>query len=266
MNTTEAEELGEPGRPTEFVRSFERGLAVIRAFSADAPSLTLSDVARATGLTRAAARRFLLTLEALGYVGSEGHQFRLRPKVLELGYAYLSSLSFEEVALEHMREVAEEIHESCSASVLDGTDIVYVARVPAKRIMSISLSIGTRLPAYCTSMGRVLLAALPETALDNYFRSADLEPHTSRTVTDEGRLRHILEGVRKQGWAMVDQELEDGVRSLAVPIRDAGGTVVAAMNIAVHPTRVRVDELRRRHLPLLEQAARAIEADLSARR
>lgn len=266
MKAIDADETSESGRPPEFVRSLDRGLAVIRAFSAEAPVLTLSDVARATGLTRAAARRFLLTLEALGYVGSEEHRFRLRAKVLELGYAYLSSLTFEEVALEHMREVAEAVHESCSASVLDGTDIVYIARVPAKRIMSISLSVGTRLPAYCTSMGRVLLAALPETALDSYFRSVDLEPHTSRTVTDEDRLRHILEGVRKQGWAMVDQELEDGVRSLAVPIRDSGGTVVAAMNIAVHPTRVRADELRRRHLPLLEQAASAIEGDLAARR
>jgi len=263
LTTTETEG---PGRPAEFVRSLDRGLAVIRAFSAEAPSLTLSDVARATGLTRAAARRFLLTLEALGYVGSEEHRFRLRPKVLELGYAYLSSLSFEEVALEHMREVAEEVHESCSASVLDGPDIVYVARVPAKRIMSISLNLGTRLPAFCTSMGRVLLAALPEAALDRYFRSAELTSHTSRTVTDEDRLRLILDGVRKHGWAMVDQELEDGVRSLAVPIRDSGGTVLAAMNIAVNPTRVRADELRRRYLPLLQRAAQGIEGDLSARR
>lgn len=264
-------ESGEPagptdGRPPEFVRSLDRGLAVIRAFCAETPSLTLSDVARATGLTRAAARRFLLTLESLGYVGSDGRQFHLRPKVLELGYAYLSSLTFEEVALEHMRELVEEVHESSSASVLDGTEIVYVARVPAKRIMSIGINVGTRLPAFCTSMGRVLLAALPDAALDDHFRSAALEARTSRTVTDEGRLRRILADVRSQGWAMVDQELEDGVRSVAVPIRGTGGTVLAAMNISAHAARVRLEVLRKTYLPLLQGAARRIEADLSTRR
>jgi IclR family pca regulon transcriptional regulator len=266
VDPSEPEEAAEDGRPPEFVRSLDRGLAVIRAFSAEAPSLTLSDVARATGLTRAAARRFLLTLEALGYVASDGRRFHLRPKVLELGYAYLSSLSFEEVALEHMRELVEEVHESSSASVLDGTEIVYVARVPAKRIMSIGLNVGTRLPAFCTSMGRVLLAALPEASLDNYFRKAELEARTSRTVTDEGRLRRILADVRHQGWAMVDQELEDGVRSVAIPIRGPGRTVLAAMNISAHAARVRLDDLRKRYLPLLQAAACRIEGDLSARR
>jgi IclR family pca regulon transcriptional regulator len=255
----------EPRAP-EFVQSLDRGLAVIRAFSAEAPSLTLSDVARVTGLTRAAARRFLLTLEALGYVGSDGRHFHLRPKVLELGYAYLSSLTFEEVALEHMRDLVEQVHESSSASVLDGTDIVYVARVPAKRIMSIGLNVGTRLPAFCTSMGRVLLAALPKPALDAYFCAANLEGRTSRTVTDEGRLRQILGDVGDHGWAMVDQELEHGVRSVAVPIRGPGGSVLAAMNISAHATRVPVDRLRRTYLPMLQDAAGRIAADLSGLR
>jgi IclR family pca regulon transcriptional regulator len=266
VDSTASDGATEDGRPPEFVRSLDRGLAVIRAFSAEAPSLTLSDVARATGLTRAAARRFLLTLEALGYVGSDDRRFHLRPKVLELGYAYLASLTFEEVALEHMRELVEEVHESSSASVLDGTEIVYVARVPAKRIMSIGLNVGTRLPAFCTSMGRVLLAAQPEAALDDYFRKAELEARTSRTVTDVARLRRILADVRAQGWAMVDQELEDGVRSVAVPIRGPGRTVLAAMNISAHAARVRLDVLRKRYLPLLQTAACRIEADLSGRR
>lgn len=266
LDSRERGEATDDERPPEFVRSLDRGLAVIRAFSAEAPSLTLSDVARATGLTRAAARRFLLTLESLGYVGSDGRRFHLRPKVLELGYAYLSSLTFEEVALEHMRELVEQVHESSSASVLDGADIVYVARVPAKRIMSIGLNVGTRLPAFCTSMGRILLAGLPDAALDDYFRSACLEARTSRTVTEEARLRRILSEVGVQGWALVDQELEDGVRSVAVPIRAADGTVLAAMNISGHAARVRLEELRKTYLPLLQAAAGRIEADLATRR
>jgi IclR family pca regulon transcriptional regulator len=250
----------------DFVRSFERGLAVLRAFGPERPSMTLSEVAATSGLTRAAARRFLLTLERLGYVGSDGRLFSLRPRVLELGYAYLSSLPVWELATPHMRELVEHLHESSSASVLDGDEIVYVARVPTKRIMTINLAIGSRLPAYPTSMGRVLLAGLPPAELDAYFDRVDLEPLTERTVTDETRLRRLLVEVREQGWAIVDQELEEGVRSVAAPLMSADGRVEAALNVSGHATRVTLEHLRRRFLPQVLETARRINADLRARR
>src|SRR6478735_124346 len=159
----------EDGRAPHFVQSLERGLAVIRAFDEQHPELTLSDVARSTGLTRAAARRFLLTLCDLGYVRSDGRWFSLTPRVLELGYAFLTSLSLTDVAEPHMERLVAEVHESSSVSVLDGADIVYVARVPTSRIMTVSINVGTRFPAYATSMGRVLLAGLSEATLDAYL-------------------------------------------------------------------------------------------------
>lgn len=205
----------------EFVRSLARGLAVIKAFDAGAPELTLSEVARATGLTRAAARRFLLTLVELGYVRTDGRLFALSPRVLELGYAYLSGLTLPEVALPHLERLVAEVHESASVSVLDPPDIVYVARVPATRIMRVAISIGTRFPAHSASMGRVLLAWLPAAGLEAYYARATLERHTSRTVTTRARLDAELTRVRAQGWALVDQELEEGLRSIAAPIRTA---------------------------------------------
>ena len=198
------------GRRTDFVQSLDRGLAVIRCFSSERPSLTLSEVAERTGLTRAAARRFLLTLQELGYVGSTGRQFSLRPRVLALGYAYLSSFSVAQIAQPHLEDLAEELHESCSVSVLDGDDIVYVARASANRIMTIALTVGTRLPPYPTSMGRVLLAWLPEAELDAHLSRITLHKLTEHTVTDPAQLRQILAQVRAQGWAAVDQELEAG--------------------------------------------------------
>src|SRR4051812_49130784 len=214
----------------DFVQSLERGLAVIRAFDADHPQLTLSEVARATGLTRAAARRFLLTLVELGYVRTDERLFSLRPRVLELGYAYLSSLSLPEVALPHLEALVAEVHESSSLSVLDGEDVVYVARVPTKRIMTVAISVGTHFPAYATSMGRVLLAAQPDAWLDEYLATAELRPLTRRTVTDPAKLRAVVLRARAQGFTLVDQELEEGLRSLAVPIHGDDGRVVAAMN------------------------------------
>src|SRR5262252_5159600 len=197
-----------PARRTDFVQSLDRGLAVIRCFSSEHPSLTLSEVAERTGLTRAAARRFLLTLQELGYVGSSGRQFSLRPRVLALGYAYLSSFSVSQIAQPHLEDLAEQLHESCSVSVLDGDDLVYVARASANRIMTIALTVGTRLPPYPTSMGRVLLAHLPAGELEAYLGRAELRKLTERTVVDPGELRTILATVRSQGWAAVDQELE----------------------------------------------------------
>jgi len=264
-------ETPEPSRPAsardgDFVQSFERGLAVLRSFGPDRPSMTLSEVAHQSGLTRAAARRFLLTLERLGYVAFDGRLFSLRPRVLELGYAYLSSLPIWELATPHMRDLVEQLHESSSSSVLDGDEIVYVARVPTKRIMTINLVVGSRLPAYPTSMGRVLLAGLRADELDGYLARVALKPLTERTITDEGRLRRAIDEVRDQGWAIVDQELEEGVRSVAAPLVNADGRVMAALNVSGHATRVTLDTLRRAFLPRVLETARRINADLRARR
>ncbi|MEN3609626.1 IclR family transcriptional regulator [Plantactinospora sp. ZYX-F-223] len=252
----------ETARTGEFVQSLERGLAVIRAFDADHPQLTLSEVARATGLTRAAARRFLLTLVELGYMRTDGRLFSLRARILELGYAYLSSLSLPEVAQPHMESLVAEVHESCSMSVLDADEVVYVARVPTKRIMTVAISVGTRFPAYATSMGRVLLAAQPAQWLDNYLDTAELRPLTRRTVTDPARLRTILNRICNQGYAIVDQELEEGLRSLAAPIRDADGAVIAALNVSAHASRGSSEVIRKELLPPLLATAKRIEEDL----
>ncbi|MBG0832383.1 helix-turn-helix domain-containing protein [Planomonospora sp. ID67723] len=251
-------------RGSDHVQSLARGLAVIRAFSAAAPELTLSEVARATGLTRAAARRFLLTLVDLGYVRTDGRLFALSPRVLELGYAYLSSLSLPEVAEPHLERLVAEVHESASVAVLDGEDVVYVSRVATSRIMRVTINIGTRFPAHCTSMGRVLLAWLPAEQLDAYLDRAELRAFTARTVTSPGALRAELERIRSQGWAMVDQELEEGLRSIAVPIRERSGRVTAAMNVSSHASRTTAESARRDLLPPLLAAAARVEADLRA--
>jgi IclR family pca regulon transcriptional regulator len=244
----------------EFVQSLERGLAVIRAFGADDPELTLSDVARRTDLTRAAARRFLLTLVDLGYVRTDGKHFALTPRVLELGYAYLSSLSLPEIAEPHLERLAAQVRESSSVSVLDGDEIVYVGRVPTSRIMRVSINVGTRFPAYATSMGRVLLAARDD--LDDYLARAEIRPLTPRAIGSADELRAELVRVREQGWALVDQELEEGLRSIAAPVRDANGRVVAAVNVSAHASRASRDTVRRDLLPPLLETARRIEADL----
>jgi len=253
------------GRRTDFVQSLDRGLAVIRCFSSERPSLTLSEVAERTGLTRAAARRFLLTLQELGYVGSTGRQFSLRPRVLALGYAYLSSFSVAQIAQPHLEDLAEELHESCSVSVLDGDDIVYVARASANRIMTIALTVGTRLPPYPTSMGRVLLAWLPPAEIYAILGRTSLRKLTEQTVVDPDELKRILATVRAQGWATVDQELEAGVRSVAVPIRDSSGKVVAAINASAHAARVPMRTLEKQFLPRLLDAARQIDTELATR-
>jgi IclR family transcriptional regulator, pca regulon regulatory protein len=254
--------MSPPARGPHFVQSLERGLAVIRTFDAAAPELTLSEVARAAGLTRAAARRFLLTLVDLGYVRTDGRLFALSPRVLELGYAYLSSLSLPEVAEPHLERLVSEVHESSSVSVLDGGDVVYVARVPTSRIMTVAINVGTRFPAYATSMGRVLLAGLPDDELDDYLARATLTRLTPRTATSATALRAEIERVRAQGWALVDQELEVGLRAVAAPIRDRTGRVVAAVNVSAHASRTSLDTMRRDLLPPLLAAAARIGADL----
>jgi IclR family transcriptional regulator, pca regulon regulatory protein len=253
-----------PARDSDFVQSLDRGLAVIRAFGPDRERLSLSEVARATGLTRAAARRFLLTLVKLGYVRSDGREFSLRPKVLELGYAYLSGLALPDVAEPHLEELSARLHESSSISVLDGHHIVYVARVPTKRIMTVAISVGTRFPAYAASMGRVLLAALSPAELDTYLAEAAFEAFTERTVTDPERLREVIAEVRRDGYSIVDQELEEGLRAIAAPIHDSSGAVTAAVNVSAHASRMGPDTMRAQLLPALLETARNIEADLKS--
>ena len=253
-------------RSGEYVQSLDRGLAVIRCFSERTPRLTIADVARETGLTRAAARRFLHTLGRLGYVGQSDGRFYLRPRVLELGYAYLSSVSIAEIAQEHLVRLAEKLHESCSASVLDGPDIVYVARAQTTRIMTIALAVGSRIPAHAASMGRVLLAALPEDELAGYLRTTQPRQLTDRTITDPDQLRRVIEETRRSGYAVIDQELEVGVRSAAAPIHDASGRVVAAINATAHASRVTLDRMRKEFVPEVLATARAIDADLAIRR
>ena len=256
-------DAGLAARSSDFVQSLDRGLAVIRAFGPDRERLSLSEVARVTGLTRAAARRFLLTLVKLGYVRNDGREFSLRPRVLELGYAYLSGLALPEVAAPHMEELVARLHESSSISVLDGHHIVYVVRVPTKRIMTVAISVGTRFPAYATSMGRVLLAQLSDDELERYLAEATFERLTSRTVTNPARLRTIVRDAARQGYAIVDQELEEGLRAVAAPIRgaDVGS---AAINVSAHASRVSMGAMRGQILPALLETARQIEADLQA--
>ena len=251
-------------REPHYVQSLERGLAVIRAFDARHPELTLSEVARICDLTRAAARRFLLTLADLGYVRTDGRLFSLTPRVLELGYAFLSSMSLPEVAEPHLERLVARVHESSSVSVLDGDDIVYVARVPTGRIMTVAINVGTRFPAYATSMGRVLLAGLAEPELTAYLDRIRLDRLTARTVPTAAALRAELRKVREHGYAIVDQELEEGLRAIAAPIRDRTGTVVGAVNVSVQAGRATVESMRADLLPPLLDAAAGIDADLRA--
>ncbi|WP_044562478.1 IclR family transcriptional regulator C-terminal domain-containing protein [Azospirillum sp. B4] len=246
-------ETGEEGG--EFVRALARGLSVIEAFGATHTPMTLTQVAKRAEVTRATARRLLHTLCALGYVAFDGKLFSLRPKVLNLGLAYLSSLTLTGVAQPLMQELVGRVQESCSISVLDGTDIVYVARVPMKRIMSIEISIGTRLPAARTSMGRMLLSALPDAELDAIL-----------AATPGIAVEAVKAAVRQaggQGWALVNQELEEGLRSIAVPIRGRGGALIAAMNVSTHASRVTEAQLREEFLPALQATASQISHALS---
>lgn len=247
----------------DYVQSLGRGLAVIRAFDARHPRRTLSEVAKDTDLTRATARRFLLTLVELGYMRTDGTQFWLTPRVLELGYSFLSSLTLPDVAGPHLEALAERVRESTSVSILDGTDIVYVARVPVSRIMTVSINIGTRFPAFATSMGRVLLADLEADALERYFAEAELNPFTDSTITSPSGLREELGRVRAEGYCVVDQELEQGLRSLAAPIRDRGGNAVAAVNISTHSARYSPTEVHEHLIPALLATSAAIEQDLN---
>lgn len=241
-----------------YVQSFARGLAVIRSFSADSPSQTMTEVAQRTGLTRAGARRILHTLHALGYVEIDGRQFRLTAKVLDLGFAYLSSLPLWSLAEPFIESLVRDVQESSSVAVLNDKEIVYVLRVPTEKIMSINLSVGSRLPAYCSSMGRVLLAGLDDDRLDQQLAATELVARTSRTITDAAVLREEILRVRRQGWALIDEELEIGLISVAVPITARKGKVMAAINVGMHRTRMTPADAERDVLPKLLSTARQI--------
>lgn len=244
----------------EVIEAVEKAFTLLEAFSVAQTSMTITEASRLTGLTRPTARRLLLTLTHLGYAEADGRSFRLTARVLRLGYGYLSGLPFWDHAQEHLRELADAVNEACSAATLDRGEIVYVARIPPRRTMTITLSVGSRLPAYATSMGRVLLAGLPEAQLDEYFRETKLEHLTKKTVTDPARLREILKEVAAQGYAIVDGEREEGVRSAGAPVKDRFGRVIAAINISANAGRMPVDELRERWVPRLIETAAAISA------
>lgn len=247
----------------DYVNSLARGLEVIRAFTRAQPRMTLSEIARATGMTRATVRRFLLTLVKEGYAETDGKYFSLKPKVLELGYAALSSMTMLDVMQPIMVRLAEKVQESCFAAVLDGTDVVYIASAsPSDRIVSISVSVGSRAPAHCVSTGRVLVAALPEEEQLEYLEKAKLTKMTPNTVTSKVKLRSLIEETKVKGWSIVDQELEVGLRSISVPVRDRSGKVIAALNVACPSSRITPEDMHTRILLELQAASQAITAGL----
>ena len=239
----------------DFVLSLARGLAVVEAFQDRIDGVTVGDVSTRTGLSRAAVRRLLITLEQLGYATHNGPVYRLGSRVLRLGFSFLSSSSLATLAGPVLEQVSAAIQESSSLSTLEGDEIVYLARSATRRVMSVGLSIGSRLPAYCTSMGRVMLAAARAEDLAAYLERVELRPLTSKTIWNKAALSAELERVRAQGFALVDEELEVGLRSLAVPVQSRAGKVVAAMNTGVHASRVRPEEMVERFLPALREGA-----------
>lgn len=256
--THQAPAQPDPKPGDSYVQSFARGLEVIRSFSASAPQQTLSEVAARTGLTRAGARRILLTLQTLGYVESDGRLFRLLPRILDLGFAYLSSQPLWNLAMPAMETLSEAVQESCSAGVLDGLEVVYVVRVHAHKIMSTNLGVGSRLPAFWTSMGRVLLAGLPQPQLLALLASCPREPFTRYTLTEDADLLAAIEVVRQQGWALINQELEEGLISVAAPLHNAQGQCVGAINVSGQANRTNAQEMQARIVPHLLRAAQTI--------
>ncbi len=261
LNST-GEEDAPAGRHRDFVQSLGRGLAIIRVFNAEHPRLTVSEIAQSAGLTRAAVRRFLLTLTELGYVQPHrNNSYELTPKVLELGYSYLSALTFPDVALPHLERLVAETGEASEGAILDGDDIVYVVRVPGPALMTISVSIGARRPAYATALGRALLAGLPAAELEAYLARAEMQPLLPNTITDPAALREELARVRDQGFALVDQELEIGLVAVGVPVRDRHGHPRAAINISSHVGRKSVADMRAL-VPTVQHTAADIELGL----
>jgi len=239
-----------------FVTAIARGLSVMRAFRDQSDRLTLSDVARLVSLPRATARRCLLTLRALGYVESQGRYFSLSPQVLTLAQAYLSSSPLPRVAQNSLERVSEILGESCSLSLLHGDEVIYIARSTRKRIGSLHRDVGSHLPAHCTSMGRVLLAALSDADLEAYLETTRLEKFTRRTVTDKTLLRAQIDKVKTRGYCIVDQELELDLLSIALPVHNASGRVIAALNVSAQASHITKKQLVDKFLPVLRDAVR----------
>jgi IclR family pca regulon transcriptional regulator len=246
----------------DFVHSLARGLAVIRAFGADTPQLTMSDVAKRTGLSRAAVRRFLHTLVELGYVGLEGRIYSLRPRILELGYAFLSSMPLWDVIQPALQDVSSRLRATCSAGLLDGVEVVHVARAGRTETVAVSFGVGARLPAFHTAMGRVLLAALSPAERAARLAQADLRAYTPMTLTDPARLMAELDIVGEQGWSIVDRELEPGLIALGVPLRNRMGKVVAAIITTARATRLDAQTMRNIHLPALVETCERLKPAL----
>lgn len=247
----------------DYLQSLDRGLQVLRAFNRERPRCTLSEVAAQTGLSRAVARRGLLTLQHLGYVAAEGRRFFLTPRVLELGYSYLSSLDLNELAQEAMEELSRRVGESCSMAVLDGSEIIYVARVAVRRLMSVALGVGARLPAFAASMGRVLLAAKSDSDLGAWLRENTFRPITAHTVYKTRALQAEILKVRRQGYAFVSQELELGLCSVAVPLRSATGVTVCGLNVSMRYSNDVQAVALKKMLPALHEARHAIERSMA---
>jgi IclR family pca regulon transcriptional regulator len=253
-----------------FMLSLARGLAVLQAFSDQRRSLTIAQISHRTAIPRASVRRCLHTLIALGYAGADGNQFSLKPKVLSLGYSYLSSTPLTVSAHPYLNQVSRSLNESCSLGVLQDDEVLYVGggaparrntgwlATPASRIMSVSLTTGSRLPAYCTALGRMLLAHLPAPELDDYLARVPLKAMTRCTVVNSERLRAILAEVRNAGYVLVEEELEVGLRSIAVPVRGASGNVLAALNIGAHAARVSRRKMEEAFLPVLRASAQEL--------
>ncbi len=256
---TVSEQIDQYSGDPNFMTSLARGLAVIQAFSQRQRELTVSQISAKTGFSRAAVRRCLYTLAKLGFAASEdSRHFHLRARVLALGHSYISSMPLAAMAQPILENVSHILHESCSIATLDRTDIVYIARANVTRIMSIDLVVGSRLPAFCTSMGRILMADLPAEKLDEFLARVEFKRYTERTVANAEKLRQVLRLVQRNGYCIVDQELESGLRSMAVPIRDSAGRVVAALNVGAHAQRVSIQDLQVRFLPHLNAAAQEL--------
>ncbi|EMY32414.1 IclR family transcriptional regulator [Arthrobacter crystallopoietes BAB-32] len=252
------------GNPAYYVKSVEKTFAVLLAFTADEPRLTMTRVAAKAELSRAAARRFLLTLADLGYLRTDGTHFELTPRALDVGASFLANLTLPQIAEPHLRRLAVDLNETTSLCILDGTDVVYIARVAAPRLLSVSVNVGTRFPAWATSMGRILLAGLPEAHREAYYESVELTSYTENTVASIDALRSEVDRAAERGWSLVSRELDDGLRGLAVPVR-RGNDLIAALNVSLQTHRAPEDEIAATVLPRLQLAAEGIADDFGGR-
>ncbi len=262
--TTPASALDVYTGDPNFMTSLARGLVVIQAFTQQSPQMTISQLSIKTGLSRAAVRRCLYTLTKLGFAGAEdGSRYSLRPRMLSLSHTYTTSNTLSSAAQPILERMSAALHESFSVATLDGEDIVYIARTQVNRVMAVDLHIGSRLPAYCTSMGRILLAYLPAEQLEQYLAKVDLVPHTTRTITSVEKLRLALRNIRRNGYAICDQEYEVGLRSIAVPVYSSSGRVVATLNLSGNAPRLSVLEMQSRFLIPLRNAANELSVFLN---